>query len=395
MEREQALEAARSIRELGAAHGDETETGRRLAAPVVAAIEAAGLNALMSPRELNGSAAPPAVLVEVIEEVSRGDASTGWCLGIGAGVNFMSALITESAAKQIFTRVNQGGAGPFAPGGRAVADGDRYQITGRWPYSSNCQQAAVAACGMIAFEDGKPARVNADGTPIFELAYLTRDQFEIDETWNTLGMRGTGSHDIVATDVEVSRDATSTMFDAMWPDDALFRLRAFDVLGPCLGVVPLGIGRAALDVVNAKAVAEADGPPARGPRPRLMDDAHAQLELGLADTRLRAAKALVLDAVEDAYSYALVGDTPPRTCTAVIGLAIYEVFQAANQAVSTAISLLGSAAIREGSPLDRLRRDLDTAGTHIVLRPGIAAGLARELAGIPTDVFPYLPPPES
>jgi alkylation response protein AidB-like acyl-CoA dehydrogenase len=394
VDRDQALEAARSISELGAAHGDETEQGRRLAAPVVAAMEASGLNALMSPRELGGFAAEPSLMCEVVEQIARGDASTGWCAGIGMGSNFMSGLITETAAKAIFTRVNRGGAGPFAPGGRAVVAGDGYRITGRWPYSSNCHQAAVAACGMITFADGKPTKLNAEGVPTIELAYLTRDQFEIDETWNTLGMRGTGSHDIVVTDAEISVEATSTLFDTMWPDDALFRLRSFDILGPCLGVVPLGIGRAALDVVKEKAVAEADGPPARGPRPRIMDDVHGQLELGLAETRLRAARALILDAVDDAYSYALDGKTPPRTNTAVIGLAIYEIFQAANQAVSTAISLLGSAAIRDGSKLDRLRRDLDTAGTHVMLRPGLVGLLGRELAGIPTDAFPYLPPPE-
>ena len=393
MDRDQALDAARSVAATAAEYGDETERGRRLAPPVAAAIEASGLNRLVSPREIGGFAASPVTLCEVVEEISRGDASTGWCLGIGMGTNFMSGLITEAAAKETFTDLDKGGAGPFAPTGRADVAGDGYRVGGRWPYSSNCQHAAVAAAGVIAFADGKPANVLASGMPKFELAFLTRDQFDIDETWNTVGMRGTGSHDIVATDAEMSRERTCTLFDDMWPDDALFRLRSFDVLGPCLGIVPAGIGRAALDVVARKAVADAAGPPVMGPRPKLADDQHGQLEFARAEIRLRSARAMLLEALENSYSIAVDGDTPPRSATAVIGMAIYEVFHAANQAVTTAIGLLGSAAIREGAPLDRLRRDLDTAGTHIMLRPGITANLARELAGIPTFAFPFLPPP--
>ena len=63
-------------------------------------------------------------------------------------------------------------------------------------------------------------------------------------------------------------------------------------------------------------------------------------------------------------------------------------------AVDTAVRLLGSAAVREGAPLEKLRRDVDTASAHVMFSPRVVAGLSRELAGIPTSAFPYLPPPE-
>ena len=104
------------------------------------------------------------------------------------------------------------------------------------------------------------------------LAVLTEDQFTVEETWDTVGMRGTGSDDITATDVLLPVTGVGTLWDPMWPDDAIFRLRAFDMLGPCLGAVPLGIGRAALDVVTSTISAQSTNPPPPGRRLALADD---------------------------------------------------------------------------------------------------------------------------
>jgi alkylation response protein AidB-like acyl-CoA dehydrogenase len=360
----------------------------------VAALEGSGLFGLVAPTALGGAAADPATMVATIASIATADASAGWCYGIGAGSNFLSALIPQASASEVFTDVAKGGAGPFAPGGRAEVTGDGFLVTGRWPYSSNCQQAAVIGAGMIAFADGRPAEMQPDGSPVMRLGFFTADQLEIEETWNTVGLRGTGSHDMVGTDVALDRDRVSTLHAEMWPDDALFRLRSFDVLGACLSPVPLGIGRAALDVVAAKAVADEAGPPVMGPRPRLGDDPIAQVELGRAETRLRAAEALLLEALGTSYEHARAGDVPPRAATAVIGLANCEALAAGMHAVDTAVCLLGSASVREGAPLEKLRRDVDTASAHVMFSPRVVAGLSRELAGIPTSAFPYLPPPD-
>lgn len=168
----------------------------------------------------------------------------------------------------------------------------------------------MIGAGMIAYEGDRPAELRSDGMPLIRLGFFTSEQIEVDETWNTVGMPGTGSHDIVATDVALPRERACTLFDSMWPDDALYRPRSFDVLGACLSAVPLGMGRAALDVVAAKAVADTAGPPSFGPRPRLADDTAAQVEVGRAEVRLRAAKALLIDALGRSYDVACAGDTP-------------------------------------------------------------------------------------
>ncbi|MEY2570956.1 MAG: indole-3-acetate monooxygenase [Acidimicrobiaceae bacterium] len=381
------MEAAATVAGVAAANGDASEAGRRLARPVVEAFESSGLGALVAPTALGGMAEHPARLVEVVELIATADASAGWCSGIGMGSNFMAALVPESTAGELYTDLRRGGAGPFAPGGPARPFGDTVHVAGRWAYSSNCQQAGVLAGGVVLFEGDSP-KMTPDG-PAFGLAFLTADDFVVDENWNTDGLRGTGSHDVTA-DVHVAPERISSLWADKWPDDALFRLRSFDVLGPCLGAVPLGIGRAALDVLKAKTIADFAGPPRPGPRPRLADNPVGQAELAKAELHLRGARALLLDALDVAFAHAQRGDVPPRDVTATIGLACCEALVAGKHAVAAATSLMGSAAIREGSPLLRLRRDIDAAGSHVMFSPIVMTGLGRELAGIPTAAFPYL-----
>ncbi len=380
---------ARKVGEVAAAHVAESDAARHLAPPVVEAIEAAAFNGLLMPSALGGRAASPRTMIGVIETIAAHEASAGWCAAISMGTNHLAGLIPESAARALFTDVARGGAGPFAPGALALPQGDRVHVAGRWPYSSNCSHAAVSACGVILTEDGHP-KVTEHGVEL-GLAIMTAEQFTIHRTWNTDGLRATGSHDIVA-DALIEPELISSLWAEKWPDDAIFRLRSFDVLGPCLAAVVLGVGRAALDVVGERAVREAAAPPKPGPKPRLADNPWYQMDLARAEIRLRAARAVLLEATEQALGHATRGDEPPRSVTAVIGIACSEALAAAKQAVETAVTLVGTDAVREGSPLLRLRRDIDAAGSHVMFSPMVIAGLGRELAGIPSAAFPFLPP---
>ena len=384
-------ERVADIADAAAACAAESERRHHLDEPVVEALVRSGLAGLVAPTALGGSAAHPGRLVEVVEEVSRADGSAGWCMGIGIGSNYLAGIIPEQAAREVFRDVSRPGAGPFAPGGRARVSGDGYLISGRWTYASGCRHAAIAGSGVMLFDGGRPAEVNPDGSPVVRLAVLTEDQFTVEETWDTVGMRGTGSDDITAIDVLVPRDRVGTLWDPMWPDDAIFRLRAFDTLGPCLGAVPLGIGRAALDVVTSTIDAQSTNPPPPGRRLALADDPVAHLEFGRAAMRLDGARCLLLDAVDDAYQHAVAGDPPPRAVSARIGLACLEAMNAGVAAVDTACALTGSASIRPDSILDRMRRDLATARTHVMFSSRLAVALGRQLAGIDTIAFPFLP----
>ena len=80
---EELLEAVRAMEPIIRKHADEAEVNHRLSRPVVDALASAGLFRMWIPRALGGLEVPPLTFYRVVEEVSRIDGSTGWCLFIG------------------------------------------------------------------------------------------------------------------------------------------------------------------------------------------------------------------------------------------------------------------------------------------------------------------------
>ena len=112
----------------------------------------------------------------------------------------------------------------------------------------------MLAAGVVLCDDDGP-RLGPDGIEL-GLAFLTADDFIVDECWDMDGLRGTGSHDVLA-DLDIDADRVSSLWADKWPAESLYRLRTFDVLGPALAMVPLAIGRAALDTLRVKTQADA------------------------------------------------------------------------------------------------------------------------------------------
>ena len=110
-----------ALAEIAAADAAHTEHDRNLTPAVADALVASALAGLIAPVELGGHAAEPAVLVDTLAAVSAADASTGWCLAIGMGVNHLAGYLPRDGAAALFRDVARPGCAVFAPTGRATA----------------------------------------------------------------------------------------------------------------------------------------------------------------------------------------------------------------------------------------------------------------------------------
>ena len=91
--------------------------------------------------------------------------------------------------------------GVFAPSGRAIAHDGGYLVTGRWSFVSNCHQCTWLAPTSIVF-NGDEMSTTPDG-PEIVTTFLKAGDWQIIDTWDTVGLRATGSHDIEVVDVFV------------------------------------------------------------------------------------------------------------------------------------------------------------------------------------------------
>jgi len=98
--------------------------------------------------------------------------------------------------------------------------------------------------------DGDQPRGNAQGRPVQRFMFLPADQATILDTWHPLGMRGSGSHDVIVADLFIPERHTAPLVPLEKPGTAykgpLYRLTVWVPIA-LLAPVALGIARAALD----------------------------------------------------------------------------------------------------------------------------------------------------
>ncbi len=329
----------------------------------------------MLPAELGGFAAPVRRAVEVVEQIGAADGSTAWAAAIGFGTNFFGGYLDREAASEVFADPDRSNAGMFAPVATVSPAGDgTYRLTGRWPYTSNCEQAAWF--GLAATFPGEPAP---------RLVFAPRDAVTIHPTWNVVGLRATASNDTSLTDFVVDRRYTCAFVDRPWAEGPLWRLPVFVALAPPLAAVALGIARGALEEINRQALAGR-----AQMRGVLLDDAVGMSELATAEVVLRGTRAGLLDLVDECWSRAEAGEPIDRSLQARTFLAAQVCVDVAVDVAATCHRLGGSAAAFRTSPLLRAVRDLTTARQHAMFNRGVRSRLGRIISGTDEAVPPFV-----
>src|SRR5437016_3103354 len=81
---------------------EQTERDRRVPREIVGLLQDTGIFSLEIPRQIGGTEAAPAEILEAIETVSRADGSTGWCAGLAIANNGVAGFMSEAGAREIF-----------------------------------------------------------------------------------------------------------------------------------------------------------------------------------------------------------------------------------------------------------------------------------------------------
>ncbi len=180
-----------------AERAQETEDRRCLPAETVKSLEEAGVFRLLQPKAYGGIEADPVTYLGVIRAIAGACGSTGWVCSVMGVHNWQLALFPAQAQQDIWgedtaTRASSS----YAPTGTATAVDGGYRLDGRWSFSSGCDHATWVLLGGIV--------TDADDKPIdFCTFLLPKVDYTIEDVWNTVGLRGTGSNDIVVTDAFV------------------------------------------------------------------------------------------------------------------------------------------------------------------------------------------------
>lgn len=360
----------------------KNEAARRLDPELVADLADAGLFRVAVPREIGGLEHDAATMVRVIEAVSTADGAAGWCVMIGASTGVNAGYLAKEAAREVYgASPNVVNGGVFMPMGRAVRVPGGYRVTGRWPFASGSQHCSWLLGGAVVFGEDGPEKL-PDGTPNIRLMYFPVAQVEIIDTWDSSGLRGTGSHDMAVNDVFVPEDySISRAGDKPWPSGALYKFPVFGLLGLGVASVALGIARASLE--SLKELAGAKTP--TGSRRPLAERGSTQEQVARAEAELRGARAFMFEAIGDAWTSAERGAAITVEQRALLRLAATHATVASTRVVDAMYTLGGATSAYSSSPLQRQFRDIHVATQHIMVAAPTFELTGRVLLGVPVD----------
>jgi indole-3-acetate monooxygenase len=355
------IDIARSLEPLIREHAEVLEEGR-IPPPLVEALYDAGVFNAMLPREVGGLEAEPVEWLQMIEEFARINASVGWMAFIQSGVG-LTFLDPERFER---FRVRGGGRLILAMNlgrmaGKAVKVEGGYRISGRWPFASGSPFATwLGGLSVVCHQDGSPA-LDASGQPQRLLAIWPADQARLIDSWDGLGLRGTGSGDFEISDLFVPQEQVNPGFySAPVYDRALFRMKEMPEVGH--GAHALGVASAALEsfvaAVNMKPVPGSTRHMAMGHM-----QAH-QIAFARADALVRAARALLYETVRAAYEDATAHAELALDLRVRLREANIFTVRAAKEAVGLIFEMAGSSAVYRGRVIEQAFRDINTAANH-------------------------------
>lgn len=379
-EPDQVLAATHSLHDELVHRADEVENARRLPEDLLATLLDAGCFSVLLPRSHGGAEADLTDALSMFEALARADASVGWTVMIGGGAwrdisslprASFDALYEERGADTIV-------AGAFSPSGQiAPADGG-YELTGRWGFASGANHAAwFFANALEGF---------GDEGPMLRVSVLAPDEVTIEDTWDSVGLRGTGSHHFQVEKVIVDADRThDPLRGEPCLDTPIVRVHTPAFFALSIAAVATGNARGAIDDVTALA----EGKVPLFSDATLSKEPHFHVELGRADASLRAARSLLEEEAGRAWDAAVEGrELDDRERAEIRASAVWATEQA-RRVADVAYHAGGGSSVYVSSPLQRRMRDAHTITQHFLVKGStmLVAGGALVGQEIRTPIF--------
>jgi indole-3-acetate monooxygenase len=360
---------------------DESERERRLSASVLSAMQKARLFRMYVPVEYGGLETDPITSMQVVEAVAEADAAAAWNLMIGATYGIWAAFLPEAGAREIYGGTDAVVAGGLRPSGIAHATAGGYRVSGRWAFASGIDHCAWWNGGCIVYEDGAP-RPTETGTPQTVLVFFPATDGERIDTWDTGGLRGTGSHDYAVHDLFVPSQRVLAFDSVPRVPGLLYRLPCQALLDNAMAVIPLGIARTA---INSLIELAATKRPGRSDQPPLAERLTIQAEVGRAEALYRSGRAFLYDSVAESWADVQAGREIGVTQLAMLRLARTHAVQAAVQAIDLMYTAAGGSSVYTHNLLERCFRDAHTVTQHVSMNPANYQASGRVLLGLGPD----------
>ncbi len=360
---EKAWADVQSLRPIIEAHRDEAEQLRRLPDPVAAAFLNRDIYRITLPEDLGGMGITPSQHFDLIVEVSRSDASAGWLYWLaGGGLQFPGKAPPEVTA-QVFATADCGQAAALAPTGRAVAVDGGYRVSGRWAWASGIHHAPYVGVNCLVF-DGDKLRLTSDGQPTVLMAFVPKADVSILDTWDTGGMRGTGSTEFKMDDhfVPAAWVVDFASGESVLPHP-IFKLPPYFF---AFGVAAVAVGVAYSTVESLKDLSRTKRlPPSNS---LLAEQTSLKYTVAKCEAMIEAVEASVRTVISRIWDDICTVGEYTAANRLRLRRALTHAVDECIVAVSMCYRAAGGSAVHRSHPFERALRDIHALGAHVAVQ---------------------------
>jgi 3-hydroxy-9,10-secoandrosta-1,3,5(10)-triene-9,17-dione monooxygenase len=365
------LERIESLRPMLRANAALAREERRVPVENIEALQQAGFFLALQPANWGGHQLSPQEFFRMQLAISESCMSTAWASGIVAVHAFQIALMDHRAQQDVWgddihTRISSS----YAPMGKVEAVEGGFRFSGRWGWSSGCDHCSWALLGGIL----------PDGT--YRTFLLPKSDYIIEDTWNSMGLQGTGSNDIVVENAFVPDYRThkqSDGFEGTNPgideNSALvYHLPWAQLFIRVVSTPAIGAAKNALALYTELVQGKASGDVTK-----LAKDTGTQVRIAAAKNMIEE-MTTVLQANFDSMTTALhSGETIPLEDRVLYRYQASLVIEKSMEVVDSLFSSAGGSSVFQGSAIQQCFLDIHTARAHVANNP---TSFARNLGAV-------------
>lgn len=358
--------------------GRVTDEGARL-------LRESGLVRMLQPKQYGGYEANPRDFCQAVMELAAKAPSLGW-VGSVVGVHpFQFGQGDPRLQEEVWGDDHDTWtASPYALIGQARRVDGGFVLNGQWPFSSGTDHCKWVVIGGMAESETGPA---GEFTVPYHFVLPRADYEILHDSWNVMGLAGTGSKDLLVKEAFVPDYRTFNLADLNErvyatrnrPGNALYQI-PFDLFFPgAISVATMGI---AAGVVNH--FAEYTGGRVTRMGTRQTQNPYHMASLGAALADIDASRQHVLREIGDIYDFVVAGGRVTQEMKRKARVNQVRAVRRAAEAAAMVFKHAGGNASRVTNPIQRTWRDLSVAMGHACnVDDPVYAAYAGALYGIP------------
>jgi 3-hydroxy-9,10-secoandrosta-1,3,5(10)-triene-9,17-dione monooxygenase len=380
------LDGARALAPVLRTRACVSESQRRLPPDTERDLHGSGLFRILQPARVGGAELDYVALVDFAAALAKGDASVAWSFANLSSHHWMLGMF-EPAAQDLIWNANPDVliASSFVfPAGRATKVKGGYKLTGRWPFSSGVEPSEwnMLAGTVTSDDEADPAELR--------IFLVHKRDYKIIDTWDSFGLRGSGSHDVEIGGVIVPDHMTlavAAVAGGATPGSAvnpgtLYRLPVFALFPFVLTGIALGNAQACLEDYIASARTRAS----RYNRAKLADFQSTQIKVAEAGAKIDAAERIMRGICLEATADADKGIVPDMLTKARYRRDGAFAVNMCTEAVTLLFNASGAGALYTGGAIQRQFRDAHAVNAHIAFSFDAAgSNFGRVALGFPSE----------